>query len=94
MVYSRQSHAGGMRMELTDSLKARCIETVQSLQGSARRLCMARTVKELGPGGQRRAERARHWSRVTIRTGTHEWASGFTCCAAFAARGRKRVEDH
>ena len=83
-----------MRMELTDSLKARCIETAQSLQGSARRLCMARTVKELGPGGQRRAERARHWSRVTIRTGTQEWASGFTCCAAFAARGRKRVEDH
>jgi hypothetical protein len=44
-------------MELTDSLKALFIETVKALKGSARRLFMAQTVKELGPGGQRRAER-------------------------------------
>ena len=44
-------------MELTDSLKALLIETAKSLQGSARRLFIARTVKELGAGGQRRAER-------------------------------------
>ena len=81
-------------MELTDSLKALFVETAQSLNGSARRLFMARTVKELGPGGQRRAERDLGWSRVTIRKGTHELASGFTCLDAFAARGRKRVEDH
>jgi len=81
-------------MELTDSLKALFVETAQSLKGSARRLFMARTVKELGPGGQRRAERDLGWSRVTIRKGTHELASGFTCLDAFAARGRKRVEDH
>jgi hypothetical protein len=55
---------------------------------------MARTVKELGPGGQRRAERELGWSRVTIRKGTHELESGFTCLDAFTARGRKRVEDH
>ena len=81
-------------MELTDSLKALFVETAQSLKGSARRLFMARTVKELGPGGQRRAERDLGWSRVTIRKGTHELASGFTCLDAFADRGRKRVEDH
>jgi hypothetical protein len=40
-------------MELTDSLKSLCIETAKSLKGSARRLFMARTVKELGAGGQR-----------------------------------------
>jgi hypothetical protein len=55
---------------------------------------MARTVKELGPGGQRRAERALGWSRVTIRKGTHELERGLRCVDNFAARGRKRAEDH
>src|SRR6266436_2652523 len=55
---------------------------------------MARTVKELGAGGQRRAERGLGWSRVTIRKGTHELESGFTCLDAFVARGRMRAEDH
>ena len=81
-------------MELTDSLKSLCIETAKSLQGSARRLFMARTVKELGPGGQRRAERELGWGRMTIRKGTHELESGFTCLDAFSARGRKRVETY
>ena len=31
---------------------------------------------------------------MTIRKGTHEWESGFTCLDAFAARGRKPVEAH
>jgi len=81
-------------MELTDSLQALFMDTARSLKGSARRLFMARTVKELGPGGQRHAERALGWSRVTIRKGTHEVESGCTCLAAFAARGRKPVEAH
>ena len=81
-------------MELTDSLKSLFIETAQSLKGSARRLFMARTVKELGAGGQRRAARALGWGRMTIRKGLHELESGVTCLDAFAARGRKRVEAH
>jgi hypothetical protein len=81
-------------MELTDSLKAFFIDTARGLKGSARRLFMARTVKELGPGGQRRAERELGWNRITIRKGTHELESGFICLDAFSARGRKRAEDH
>ena len=81
-------------MECTDSLTALFMDTARSRTGSARRIFMARTVKELGPGGQRRAERALGWSRVTIRKGTHELESGFTCLDAFSARGRKRAEDH
>ena len=81
-------------MELTDSLIALFIDTAKTLKGSARRMFMARTVKELGPGGQRRAERALGWSRVTIRKGTHELESGLRCVDNFAARGRKRAEDH
>ena len=81
-------------MELTDSLKALFMETARSLKGSARRLFMARTVQELGPGGQRHAERPLGWSRVTIRKGLPELASGCPCLDAFAARGRKPVEAH
>lgn len=81
-------------MELTEALKTVFIDTARSLTGSARRLFMARVVQQLGRGGQRRAERALGWSRVTIRKGTHELTSGVTCVPAFNARGRKRAEDH
>ncbi len=81
-------------MELTNSLKTLFIETANTLTGSARRLFMARTVKELGPGGQRRAERDLGWNRETIRKGTRELESGLRCLDNFAARGRKRAEVH
>jgi hypothetical protein len=55
---------------------------------------MARTVAELGPGGQRRAERELGWDRGTIRKGARELASGFAVVDAFALRGRKRAEAH
>jgi len=81
-------------MDLTDSLTALLTDTAKTLKGSARRLFMARTVRELGAGGQRRAERELGWSRVTIRKGTHELDSGITCIDHFAGRGRKRAEEH
>ena len=81
-------------MELTDSLKTLLIETAKSLKGSARRLFMARTVKELGPGGQQRAARELRWGRMTIRKGMHELDSGVICLDAFTRRGRKRAEEH
>ena len=81
-------------MEFTDSLKALFMDTARSLKGSGRRLFMARTVNALGPGGHRRAERELGWSRGTIRQGTPEWESAFTCLAAFTVRGRKRGEGH
>ena len=81
-------------MELTDSLKSLFIDTAKTLKGSARRLFMARTVKELGFGGQRRAERDLGWNRETIRKGMHELEGGLICLDNFAARGRKRAEEH
>src|SRR5918911_5507535 len=92
MVNSWQILPGGMVMELTDSLKSLFIDTAKSLKGSARRLFMARTVKELGVGGQRRAERELGWNRETIRKATHELERGIVCLDNFAARGRKPVE--
>jgi hypothetical protein len=70
------------------------IETANTLTGSARRLFMARTVNELGPGGQRRADRALGWNRETMRKGTHELECGRRGLDNFAARGRKRAAVH
>jgi hypothetical protein len=81
-------------MDLTDSLKELFIETANALRGSARRLFMARTVKQLGPGGQRRAERDLGWNRETIRKGSRELESGHIRPDNFAARGRKPAEAH
>ena len=81
-------------MELTDSLKQLFIETAQVLKGSARRRFMARTVTELGRGGQRRAERDLGWNRQTIRKALRELETGFTCVDAVALRRRKRAEEH
>ncbi len=81
-------------MELTEAVKALLQEAAQALTGSERRRFLARTVEELGAGGQRRAERELGWSRVTIRKGQRELTSGFACVDGFALRGRKRAEAH
>ncbi len=77
-------------MELTEPVKVLLREAAQALTGSERRRFLARTVEELGPGGQRRAERELGWSRVTIRKGQRELTSGVTCLDAFAARAQAR----
>jgi Rhodopirellula transposase DDE domain len=81
-------------MELTASLKTFLQDTAATLRGGTRRLFLARTVRELGPGGQRLAERELGWSRVTVRKGLHELSSGITCVDGYALRGRKKAEDH
>jgi hypothetical protein len=81
-------------MHLSDSLKTLFRDTAKTLKGHARRRFLAQTVKELGPGGQRRAERELGWNRETIRKGLHELDSGLICIDNFAARGRKRAEEH
>jgi hypothetical protein len=78
-------------MELTDAVKTLVHEAATQLKGSARRVFMAKTVRELGTGGQRRAERELGWSRMTIRKGMHELESGIACVDAFALRGRKNT---
>jgi len=87
-------YPGGSSMDLTDTLKTLFIETANSLKGSERRRFMARTVQELGPGGQRRAERELGWNRQTLRKALRELASGLTCLDAFSLRRRKRAEEH
>ena len=81
-------------MELSKSRKIWLIETAQALRGSERRVFMARTVKELGKGGQRLAERELGWNRGLIRKGMGELESGVPIADNFSARGRKRAEEH
>src|SRR6266540_4811227 len=83
-----------IKMELTDSLKTLFIDTATTLKGSERRRFMARTVQELAPGGQRRAERELGWNRQTIRKALRELATGLICLDAVTLRRRKRAEEH
>jgi Rhodopirellula transposase DDE domain len=80
-------------MQLTEAVKRHLLQTAASLHGGNRRLFMARTVKLLGRGGQRRAEQELGWNRVTIRKGMHELESGIVCLDAFSQRGRLRAEE-
>ncbi len=80
-------------MELIEEVKELLIETEKELKGSTRRLFIARTVRALGEGGQRLAERELGWNRGTIRKGQHELEQGIVCLDAFSSRGRKRSEE-
>ena len=80
-------------IELSEAFKMTLIETAKDLHGAERRLFMARTVRAMGEGGQRRAEEELGWNRVTIRKGMHELTSGVTCWDNFAFRGRHRAEE-
>lgn len=73
-------------------MKALFKETAALLKGAERRQFMAKTVNELGRGGQFFAERELGWNRGLIRKGQHELESGATCLDAFERRGRKNIE--
>ena len=80
--------------QLTDSMKTLLMEAARQLKGSARRVFMARTVKELGYGGQRYAEREFGWDRGVIRKGMDELAHDAPKKDRFSDRGRKPAEAH
>ena len=80
-------------MELTEELKTTYIETAKKLKGHERRIFMARIVKSLEEGGQRRALRELGWCRDTIRKGQRELESGVIQADQFSARGRKKAEE-
>jgi len=81
-------------INVTEEMKEMYIETVKSLKGSDKRLYMARVVKSLGRGGQSYAQRELGWHRGLIIKGTHELNTGNVIKDNFAARGRKKAEEH
>lgn len=83
-----------MSIVLTDSLKKLLIETAFQLRGAAKRKFMAKTVTQLGHGGQRLAQRELGWNRDTIRKGIKELTSGITCIDNMSGKGRYKAEKH
>jgi hypothetical protein len=81
-------------MKLTDSLKQIFKDTATELTGAARRLFMAKVVKQLGSGGQSPAAQELGWNRGTIRKGLHELDRGITCIDNYTGRGRRSCETH
>jgi hypothetical protein len=79
-------------MALTEGIHQALKNGAAALKGHARRVFMARAVRDFGPRGQRLAERQLGWNRRTIRKGEHELRSGVECVAAFNARGRKPID--
>jgi hypothetical protein len=82
-------------MSNVGTLKDLLEEAVSSLKGHAKRLFMARTVRDVFEGVAYRAEQEFGWNRVTIRKGLHELASGIECVDGRKwATGRKPAEAH
>ena len=77
---------------LSPEMKTFLNETRSKLKGSERRKFMAKVVRLMGKGGQRRAERELGWERKTIQKGTKELTSGFDCVDNFSCRGRHPIE--
>ena len=78
--------------QLSETLKSLYIKTAKKLKGSDRRQFMAEVVKNLGRGGQTRAEKELGWNRRTIRKGMQELEHGISIIDAFKLRGRKPIE--
>jgi hypothetical protein len=57
---------------LTDSIIDWLTNTANRLKGSVRRIFIAETVQQLGPGGASIAEEKLGWNRGTIRKGQNE----------------------
>ena len=79
--------------EVNPEEKALYIETAKCLKGSDRRIFMARTLKVLGRGGLKYAEKELRWSRETITKGRHELRTGIRIIDNYSGRGRKKTEE-
>ena len=78
--------------QLTDEIKEVLKDGVANLNGSIRRMFMAKTVIALGKGGQSKAEKELKWNRNTLRKGMFEVKRGIVCVDNITARGRKPIE--
>jgi len=75
------------------SCKDIMIKTVGKLEGSNKRVALARIAKEYGYGGKSFVAKEFKAGRDTIRLGGHELRTGIAGIDAFNMRGRKTVEE-
>ena len=77
---------------LTDGIIGWLTNTANRLKGSVRRIFMAETVQQLGPGGASVAEEKLGWNRGTIRKGQNEFETQ-SIEDNFSGRGRNKCEE-
>jgi hypothetical protein len=80
-------------MELTEALISSLQEAADNLVGGPRRRFMAGIVRELGPGGQTRAEKLLGWNRQTIRKGETELRTRIEFRDGRENNGRASLEE-
>lgn len=80
--------------KITPELKKTLKETRETLKGSERRMFMAKIVRLMGRGGQRRVESEFGWHREAIIKGEKELSGGIRCIDNFSGRGRRPAEYH
>ena len=80
-----------MMLKLTDSSMKWLKKTANQLKGSALRMFMAETVRQMGYGGASAAQNKLGWNRVTIRKGKVELETK-PIKDKFSYRGRKKAE--
>lgn len=78
-----------MKIRITTETKKVWQDTLDKLDGQARRLFMASVVTGMGRGGAAWAKRELGWDRTTVRKGLHELESGVVCLDNLSQRGRK-----
>src|SRR5271169_2167559 len=81
------------RMDLTEGLISSLQDAAEHLGGGARRRFMASVVRELGSGGQRRAEELLGWNRQTVRKGEGELRTGVEVPDGRRNNGRLSLEE-
>ena len=79
-------------LKLTDSTVEWLNNTADQLKGSARRMFMAETVRQLGCGGASAAEEKSGWNRGTVRKGQKKLKNG-PMKDRFSERGCKKSEE-
>jgi hypothetical protein len=81
-------------MEWNEQTKQTLREAARQLMGPARRKFMAGIAKSFGWGGISKVQRELGWNRRTVAKGMKELETGVDIIDNFAARGRKKAEEH
>ena len=81
-------------MKLSEPIKATLKDAARKLTGPKKRAFMAQVALDYFEGSARQCETYLGWSRRAVETGLHEKRTGIRCVDNYAARGRKKTEEH
>ena len=81
-------------MTLSDPVKSTLKDAARKLTGPKKRAFMAQVALDYFEGSARKCETYLGWDRCAVATGLHEKRTGIRCVDNYAARGRKKTEEH